>query len=68
MPALLISIAGGRFLGGRAVSLLFCYAVVTEKVKYSNKICGSTIASPNIRRFPWCPGKGYADVGRQARS
>jgi hypothetical protein len=40
----------------------------TEKVEYSNKIGRSTIASPNSLRFPRCPGKGYTDVGRQARS
>jgi hypothetical protein len=29
----------------------------TEKVKYGNKTCGSTIASPNILRFPWASGE-----------
>jgi hypothetical protein len=32
-------------------------SMVNEKVKYNDKICGSTIASPNILRFPWASGE-----------
>jgi hypothetical protein len=40
------------FLVGPINCLRGQMSVVTEKVKYSNKIDGSAIASPNILRFP----------------